>query len=495
MDDQNRAHKTDAMNKIIGNMTPELQNRDGQYVPLGFASTATTTANDQQWNQSQTPCHYNNIGHVPIDQFNQPSAYNFLPQSQLLFDSAAFKNASLDYDMYKSMQQNGPSNMPDYHIHSIVNNEHLLQNQHEPSHLTPNSTHLIDNLVGNWMVPNNTGTYSPFGTSNDSFIPNVFEMQPERHSADFQLNDDPKFVSAEQLTVDDRQFQFTRDTRKPRMVAEVKPMRPSYSDVLTKAVPQSTVQSKSVKSDVKDAKPKKDGKKSTKNGDKMQKTITRSNTNNDIKEIGSNDKGIVNQMIKIEKNNNKTSKTGQLSRKWASLDNISEPMKATKAGDDAKKGKKFEENKNASTSSAAKSFNRKLNKTVSDIVDVESVPNKIETLNVSKNGLKKTSTSTVNKSNLKRQSDAFNERPPGKRNQRTRKKENPVLFGKKAEDFDYVHSYQSYQCLNKCSRKKYDNLRYVCRCFRAEIETVHQRMVENNHRLRSMALQFDLRYL
>lgn len=403
MDDKNRTHKNDAMDKIIGNMTAEMQNRDGQYVPLGFVPstpTPTTVVNEQQWTQPQN---FTPIGHVPIEQFNQQTSYNFLPQSQRLFDTASFKN---DFDMYKTMQQNSPSNLNEYHIHSIVNNEHLLQNQHE-------SSTLIDNLVGNWMVPNNTGTYTPFGSSNESFIPNVFEIQPERHN---HINDETKFDHQ----TDERQFQFTRDTRKPRMVAEVKPMRPSYSDVLTKAVPQSTVHTKSVKNDVKDAKPKKDNKKNT---NKMQKTITRSNTNNDIV---TNDKMNVNQTIKIEKNNNKTTKSNQLSRKWASLDNISEPMKVNNksTADDTKKNKKFDENR----STTKKNFDRKLNKTLNDMVDIENVPNKIETINVNKNGLKKTSTNTINKSNLKRQND-FNERPPGKRNQRTRKKDNQVLFG------------------------------------------------------------------
>lgn len=80
-----------------------------------------------------------------------------------------------------------------------------------------NGKQLIDNLVGNW-VPNESGTYSPFGGSS-----NITSL-PQSPSALQELAEQQKnFVETQQ--------------KKPRMVAEVKPMRPSYSDVLIKSVP------------------------------------------------------------------------------------------------------------------------------------------------------------------------------------------------------------------------------------------------------------------
>ena len=83
-----------------------------------------------------------------------------------------------------------------------------------------NSKQLIDNLVGNW-VPNQSGTYSPFGGSSN--VTPVPQFTPEVEDLD-QL---PRAIP-------------DSHKKKPRMVAEVKPMRPSYSDVLTKSLPISS---------------------------------------------------------------------------------------------------------------------------------------------------------------------------------------------------------------------------------------------------------------
>ncbi|OXU21678.1 hypothetical protein TSAR_004041 [Trichomalopsis sarcophagae] len=87
------------------------------------------------------------------------------------------------------------------------------------SSINPNTNgkQLIDNLVGNW-VPNQSGTYSPFGGSPN--LTPVPQLTPEAKETD-ELPRNP---------VDTQQ-------KKPRIVAEVKPMRPSYSDVLTKSIP------------------------------------------------------------------------------------------------------------------------------------------------------------------------------------------------------------------------------------------------------------------
>lgn len=423
MSENNRNCSNEAMEKIIGNMTAEMKNIDGQYVPLGFSTPTTTTTETLSWNQQTNFINHFHADPIGMEHYEAPpqQSFSYIQPSSHIYETNGYKK-NLDYEMYKSMQ-NGVTDMGlydrDYRI--LLQNSQMMQNQ-VPGHIqenvpqSSNRTQLIEHLVGNWMVPNNSGTYSPFGNS-ESFKHNVFDLQTERER-DINLHL-PKDESKFKATEDEVQFQFNRDLRKPRMVAEVKPMRPSYSDVLTKPVPQ-TNNVKPLKSDCKEAKPKKDAKKGGK-ADKEKKTngiLNRSNTNNDIKEIPL-DKGL--NAVKTEKTKN--SKNGNLSRKWASLDNLADNIQKV---DDVKK-KKPEEN-NSIKSPIKPQPSKKVNKTVNDIIDLEIDNGKIESVNITKNGVKK-----VNKPAVRPKSnDSFgnNDRPPGKRNQRTRKKENHVPFGK-----------------------------------------------------------------
>ncbi|XP_054275235.1 dnaJ homolog dnj-5 isoform X2 [Macrosteles quadrilineatus] len=91
---------------------------------------------------------------------------------------------------------------------SIHRDYGLFNTTSEPT--SQNNHQLIENVVGNWL-PNKSGTYSPFG--------NVSHPQSE--------------VKEEDRTVRPAQ---PGQVKKPRIVAEVRPMRPSYSDVLAKSV-------------------------------------------------------------------------------------------------------------------------------------------------------------------------------------------------------------------------------------------------------------------
>ncbi|CAH1966220.1 unnamed protein product [Acanthoscelides obtectus] len=409
----------EAMEKIIGNMTAEMQNVDGQYVPLGFTASPPTTSESMNWTPQPNylnPYAIHNNESVGMDQY-PPQTFSFLPQVPPLYEPSNFKKTP-EYEVYNSVQ-NGASDMGfvDYRLlmpqQQMVDNiqEHPIQQQSTSN--SPNHAHLIEHLVGNWMVPNNSGTYSPFGHP-EMYKPNVFETPCERESPNLvHQSEEHKFRNDQTLDG----IQFNRDTRKPRMVAEVKPMRPSYSDVLTKPVPQTT-SVKPVKNESKEPKPKKENKKSAK-AEKDKKSsglLNRSNTNNEIKDIPS-EKNTLHSKI----DRSKAVKSSQLNRKWASLDNIADtPPKV----DDTKKKQKDDQPAPKLTS---KSSSKKANKTVNGITDHEVDTVKIESFNITKNGLKK-----ANKSNNKQKSnDSFgtNERPPGKRGQRVRKKENNALFG------------------------------------------------------------------
>lgn len=357
-----------AVDQIIGNMTSDIQNADGQYIPLGFTPPPTPV--------SPYLLHFGGgeakIGY-PVDQFGQPS-YSYIPQP---FESYG-----------------GPSDIfGDYR--PFVAPNHVME--------MPNNTQLIENLVGNWTMPNASGTYSPFG--NPHFVPNVnlFESQPEEN---FGSNG----------VLEDIHFQF-RDPRKPRVVAEVKPMRPSYSDVLTKSAPVPKA-----KVDSKDNKQKKENRKGAKN-EKNPKppNLNRSNTNSDIKDVPA-DKTPTTQKPKPAK----TNRPNQLNRKWVSLDNVAEASTETKV-ELQQKNKKPEEVAAAANKTPNKSQKKTVKNPVNDCTDTDSGNSKTETFTFNKNSVKKGSKGPRQKSY-----DSFgsNDRPPGKRGQRVRKRETHVPFGK-----------------------------------------------------------------
>ncbi|KAL3269972.1 hypothetical protein HHI36_009027 [Cryptolaemus montrouzieri] len=437
MSDNERSNSNSAMDKIIGNVTAEMQNLDGQYVPLGYSTPPVSNIPQDSinWNQQNSfenhfNMHCNESQMFNLNQqFNQP--YNFVQQpstssQHLYIPNNIYKNQSksinnINYEMYQSMQGNiSDIDMFDAN-YCILNNlqrsnllgEPPIQSNHDSPPNASNHTQLIENLVGNWVIPNTTGTYSPFGNA-DAYKSNknVFEqILPLDKIVNGQSKEDSQFNISDQPI--DEKFQFMRDTRKPRMVAEVKPMRPTYSDILTKPVPQTTI--KPAKSDIKDTKFKKESNKKNKSEKTLKVNIplNRSSTNNDL-----NLKDVTfekNQNIK-NGDKNKNLKNGQLDRKWASLDNIAEPLNK-----DIRSKKKEEENINFSKTNLKKTKNN------SNVSESEGSSVKNETYMISKNGSKKGNKSF---SRLKN-NDTSNgvERLPGKRNQRIKRKDNNSMIG------------------------------------------------------------------
>ncbi|KDR16318.1 DnaJ-like protein subfamily C member 14, partial [Zootermopsis nevadensis] len=99
--------------------------------------------------------------------------------------------------------------------------------RHQPQHFqgtVSNRAQLIENLVGNW-VPNQSGTYSPFGCMDSGVRP-----VPSTNQQGIQTVRVPSDAEMEYKGVG-------RSVRKARIVAEVRPMRPTYSDVLAKSAP------------------------------------------------------------------------------------------------------------------------------------------------------------------------------------------------------------------------------------------------------------------
>lgn len=408
-----------AVEQIIGNMTSDIQNADGQYIQLGFTPPPTPVDNIT-WNQAQANpylMHFSDsepkLGY-PIDQFNS-GHYGYVPQV---------------YNNYEGYH-NGTSDMYSPEFNLFVGQNHNMI----PESQLPNNTQLIENLVGNWTVPNATGTYSPFG--NPQLVPNINLFESQADGDTYNSNG----ILEEHGDVN---FQF-RDSKKPRVVAEVKPMRPSYSDVLTKSAPPPTAKLNKIEN--KENKQKKENKKSGKNEkpSKLLGSLNRSNTSNDVKE------NIMEKGTPITKSNNKISKnlkTNRLNRKWVSLDNVADDSIESKV-ELQHKNKKIEE-----TNSINKNVNKSVKKTIknniTDNTDTDSANNKTDSFTFNKNAMKK-----VGKGSRQKSYESFgsSDRPPGKRGQRVRKRENHVPFGKvflcKVKSLKFYYYYMIFIYLSK----------------------------------------------
>ncbi|XP_023936907.2 dnaJ homolog dnj-5 [Bicyclus anynana] len=199
--------------------------------------------------------------------------------------------------------------------HSTLNQENINQQSNVQT------SNFLKEVLGNWE-PNLSGTYSPFGQnyplnhpdaptiSNNSTLENLTHMKPENS---------PKRHENGPLA----------DTcTKKRIVAEVKPMRPSYSDVLAKntkntppdtkkAKPQNSVENKTPTKLIKTEKPlntkqiNNDSKKSDK---KLHATISSGSESGDFNGDDSEKQQKISKKSKNKRNN--------MSRKWSSLDDI-----------------------------------------------------------------------------------------------------------------------------------------------------------------------------
>lgn len=222
------SQKKSSIDDIIDHITADLQSYDGKYILLGQPSNNETQSiwqqrvtrqpenlnyvqNPYQEQQSRINSLDSNV-YYPSNSFVDNSRNNYLPyvfSNQTQYQN----NASESHYNYIYYQQNSNHPTPDYGLFNASNN---YQNPH-----------LIENLVGNW-VPNQNGTYSPFGNS-----PHVLE----------NCNDSIKMHHpSQQAQHANSSNTFSKlgnnAIRRPRMVAEVRPMRPSYSDVLAKSVTQ-----------------------------------------------------------------------------------------------------------------------------------------------------------------------------------------------------------------------------------------------------------------
>ena len=298
MEDHDNPQKKRSIDEIIEHMTADIQASDGQYIALGFTPPATAPhgwseyaastngSGDSHYFTPHTLMNMNsgensmfvsdvsgvrydiNTSHLPKQGSEVSQHHNFYyataaGQQQLntmlenrevigtvidgggnLFDVVYSSAASPHSYHMVSHDSRGPMKHPiggfiPYQSGNLDHSNHLRgyglfssdiqqsqqggrqQSQHFQGTVS-NQAQLIENLVGNW-VPNQSGTYSPFGCTDTGVRPlpptNQQGIQTVPVSSDTEM--EYKGIG--------------RGVRKARIVAEVRPMRPTYSDVLTKS--------------------------------------------------------------------------------------------------------------------------------------------------------------------------------------------------------------------------------------------------------------------
>lgn len=202
-----------------------------------------------------------------------------------------------------------------------MNIQHSAFNQESANQQTNTTSNFLKEVLGNWE-PNVSGTYSPFGqnyplnipetpimSNHNGIEPNFVQMKPENSP---KRNENGPLADT---------------STKKRIVAEVKPMRPSYSDVLAKNTKNTSVETKKVKPQnsvenktpnklIKTEKPSniKQPNDDAKKTDKKHSTISSGSESGDINADDTEKQPKTNKKSKNRRNN--------MSRKWSSMDDI-----------------------------------------------------------------------------------------------------------------------------------------------------------------------------
>lgn len=230
------------------------------YVPNSFQPNNISYTNQEQYmtqngNQQGAPTSpTGNYSMLPVGNGNFLKVYHNNDDNLKYNNYELFANNSFaPHQMINSQQQNQENFM----FNSSASTSQI-HDKNVPQHTTPvNQQHLrtdnaatnvfLSQLVGNW-VPNISGTYSPFGEATSSSDTNKFPVIVNENHDDFishpievikpvekpkEIIRPPSFIARKSQS----DGQNKSEVKKPRIVAEVKPMRMSYSDVVSKHVP------------------------------------------------------------------------------------------------------------------------------------------------------------------------------------------------------------------------------------------------------------------
>lgn len=150
-------------------------------------------------------------------------------------------NMSSDYELFDRNQQELPNYNRDGLNNFLPNTQAPMQFQPMGQPSVPSKNPSIQSSVIHHLVsslgPNKTGSYSPFGETiiNNNSMPATFSSPPVQQPFHENIDLSPPRTSVEPMAQASNHVTPATHVKKARIVAEVKPMRMSYSDVVSKA--------------------------------------------------------------------------------------------------------------------------------------------------------------------------------------------------------------------------------------------------------------------
>ncbi|XP_022816320.1 dnaJ homolog dnj-5 [Spodoptera litura] len=292
-------------------------------------------------NMPNVPRANQNYGNAMLKLSNGQSVRVFYDENnqQLIFPMSAGQ-----YELFNHNQgvRDIPLQMPQPSHMFTLNQDFAMNNNNVHTPTTVNQTtypenvtsqsptsNFLKDLLGN-LEPNSTGTYSPFGqnyplnhpdASNMNILTNNPVIEPPKNQP-IKVENSPKRNENSPLA----------DTsNKKRIVAEVKPMRPSYSDVLAKNTKNTspTETTRKVKPQNIETKPmnnktnsKPEKPTNIKQDDNKHKSEKKQNTNTISSGSESGDINTDDNEKRQKPNKKSKNKRNNISRKWSSLDDI-----------------------------------------------------------------------------------------------------------------------------------------------------------------------------
>ncbi|KAJ8731773.1 hypothetical protein PYW08_014503 [Mythimna loreyi] len=339
---------------------PSVMNDNSIYVNPSFGNdvylnkhaynvqTGDTAAN----NEEKIP--FNNMPNVPRANQNYGNAMLKLSNGQLVRVFYDENNQQLIFPMsgqYELFNHNQgvrdiPLQMPQPSHLFTLNQDFAMNNNnvHIPPTTAVNQTAFPENvnnqsptsnflkdLLGN-LEPNSTGTYSPFGQNYPLNHPDASNMNLHTNNNVPVMeppNNQP--IKVENSPKRNENSPLADTSNKKRIVAEVKPMRPSYSDVLaknTKNTPTSE-NTRKVRPQNIDTKPmnnktnsKLEKPTNIKQDDNKHKNEKKQNTNTISSGSESGDINTDDNEKRQKPNKKSKNKRNNISRKWSSLDDV-----------------------------------------------------------------------------------------------------------------------------------------------------------------------------
>lgn len=255
----NQGHHSSSVKKrsiddIINNITSDLQSYEGRYMVLGNPRQST----DMMWQQ------VNNYANPPQPQHN---IYNQEPMN--LTNNNPYMLNNNQYNPYMQPHSSIPGYVNyDHQLYSQQHHHHQhhqqqqqqqhqqqqQQQQHQQTSQQQqqqqmNYTYYQQSQYASHPLSYQTPTYGLFDSpSNDALIENLVQSwsQTQSNAKVFSSFTDQAFTPSREIipeqdinvlnhTTISNHKNITTPVRKVRMVAEVRPMRPSYSDVLAKS--------------------------------------------------------------------------------------------------------------------------------------------------------------------------------------------------------------------------------------------------------------------